>query len=99
MIFVNTLSAQPRVFTQPTISHTLPAHRNCATVEYNENMYNQHPELRAQRMQTLQAINNKVREMELNGSDKSNVVKTIPVVVHVVYGIFLMHRYFLKLQF
>jgi hypothetical protein len=86
MIFVNTMSAQPKVFKQPTISHTLPAHRNCATVEHNENMYNQHPELRAQRMQTLQAINKKVREMELNGSDKSNVVKTIPVVVHVVYG-------------
>ena len=86
LILLGISYAQPKVFNRPNQSSSIPSQRTCATVEYNEQMYIKHPELRAQRLKAIQSINQKVKEIELNGEIKSNAIVTIPVVVHVVYA-------------
>lgn len=84
-----TSSSQSRYFTKPSLNAntaTVPTTRSCATVEHNEEIFQANPALREQRAKTVEAINERVKQMELNGTQKSNVIKTIPVVVHVVYG-------------
>src|SRR6185503_13125389 len=58
------------------------APRNCGTTEHMQWLTDHHPEI-AINLQQMEAF---TRQFEQSGGNKTNVVYTIPVVVHVVYN-------------
>ena len=79
--------AQNRVLhLKATPTLTVPATRNCGTVDYNNQQLEKNPGLKESRQKALEAISNEIHKVETSGGAKSNVVHTIPVVVHVIYN-------------
>ena len=61
-------------------------YRNCGTSEYYKLQLEKKPSLKSKREKALNAIQKIISENESNIDSKSNAVRTIPVVVHVVYA-------------
>jgi hypothetical protein len=91
-LFSINISAQNRVLhlsnhlnqvTKP--NSTAPAVRSCGSMDYLEKQFEKNPELKQKRLDAMKQIAEKISTMEVSKA-KSNVVHTIPVVVHVVYN-------------
>jgi hypothetical protein len=80
----------PQIQSQKTVSATISfsnvVGRSCGTVAYSALQDKLHPDLANQRMLLLSKVKKIADDLEQNGNAKSNVVRTIPVVVHVVYN-------------